>query len=62
MHRHVFVMYPTFIPQAANQVRKLYKMFIDVDATQIEVNPLGETDDGRGNASTYNIPWARCLF
>ena len=24
-------------------------MFVDVDATQIEVNPLGETDDGRGN-------------
>lgn len=32
---------------AADQIRKLYKMFVDVDATQIEVNPLGETDDGR---------------
>lgn len=34
--------------QASDQVSKLYKMFIDVDATQIEINPFVETPDGRG--------------
>ncbi|XP_060578648.1 succinate--CoA ligase [GDP-forming] subunit beta, mitochondrial-like [Ruditapes philippinarum] len=32
---------------ASDQVLKLYKMFIDVDATQIEINPFVETPDGR---------------
>ena len=41
----------TSLFQAADQIGKLYKMFVDVDATQIEVNPLGETDDGRGKYS-----------
>ena len=34
--------------QAAVQIEKLYELFISRDATQVEVNPLGETDDGRG--------------
>ena len=29
-------------------MQKLYEMFIDVDAVQVEINPLGETKDGRG--------------
>ncbi|XP_076350109.1 succinate--CoA ligase [GDP-forming] subunit beta, mitochondrial-like isoform X2 [Tachypleus tridentatus] len=33
--------------QAANQIKKLYELFIKVDATQIEINPFGETPDGR---------------
>ena len=45
---------PVLFSQAANQIRKLYKMFIDVDATQIEVNPFGETDDGRGMYAIIN--------
>ncbi|XP_052781328.1 succinate--CoA ligase [GDP-forming] subunit beta, mitochondrial-like [Mya arenaria] len=32
---------------ASEQVQKLYKMFIDVDATQIEINPFAETPCGR---------------
>lgn len=32
---------------ASDQVAKLYKMFVDVDATQIEINPFVETPDGR---------------
>lgn len=36
------------IPTAAEQVKRLYELFIQVDATQIEINPLGETKDGRG--------------
>ncbi|XP_005110205.1 succinate--CoA ligase [GDP-forming] subunit beta, mitochondrial [Aplysia californica] len=33
--------------QAAEQMRKLYELFLKVDATQIEINPFGETDDGK---------------
>jgi succinyl-CoA synthetase beta subunit len=31
---------------AAKQMEGLYNMFIDVDATQVEINPLAETCDG----------------
>ncbi|XP_064632081.1 succinate--CoA ligase [GDP-forming] subunit beta, mitochondrial-like isoform X1 [Lineus longissimus] len=33
--------------QASDQIKKLYELFIKVDATQVEINPFGETDDGR---------------
>ena len=33
------------IPQAVDTIKKLYKIFIDKDATQIEINPLSETND-----------------
>ncbi|CAB3987289.1 succinate-- ligase [GDP-forming] subunit beta, mitochondrial-like [Paramuricea clavata] len=33
--------------EAAVQIERLYELFIARDATQVEVNPLGETDDGR---------------
>ena len=29
-------------------MERLYKMFIDVDAVQVEINPLGETKNGQG--------------
>uniref|UniRef100_H2Z0G1 Succinate--CoA ligase [GDP-forming] subunit beta, mitochondrial n=1 Tax=Ciona savignyi TaxID=51511 RepID=H2Z0G1_CIOSA len=32
--------------KAADQIMKLYKLFISVDATQVEINPLGETPTG----------------
>ncbi|KAH3819549.1 succinate--CoA ligase [GDP-forming] subunit beta, mitochondrial-like [Dreissena polymorpha] len=35
------------LEKAADQVMKLYEMFIDVDATQIEINPFAETPCGR---------------
>lgn len=34
--------------EAADQIKKLYKLFEDVDATQVEINPFGETTDGKG--------------
>uniref|UniRef100_H2LVA4 succinate--CoA ligase (GDP-forming) n=1 Tax=Oryzias latipes TaxID=8090 RepID=H2LVA4_ORYLA len=34
--------------QAADQIKKLYDLFLKVDATQVEVNPLGETPQGQG--------------
>lgn len=33
--------------KAAYQIQRLYELFSKVDATQIEINPLAETDDGR---------------
>ena len=38
---------------AALQIKRLYNLFIGVDATQVEVNPFGETPDGQGNCSSY---------
>lgn len=33
---------------ASQQMQNLYKLFIKVDATQVEINPFGETKDGKG--------------
>jgi len=30
---------------AANQIKNLWKMFLKIDATQVEINPLAETSD-----------------
>merc|ERR1719362_1717890 len=32
--------------QCAEQVKRLYKMFLEVDCLQLEINPLAETPDG----------------
>uniref|UniRef100_A0A6F9DU70 Succinate--CoA ligase [GDP-forming] subunit beta, mitochondrial n=1 Tax=Phallusia mammillata TaxID=59560 RepID=A0A6F9DU70_9ASCI len=32
---------------AAEQIKRLYTLFIDVDATQVEINPFGETREGQ---------------
>lgn len=34
--------------QAADQIKRLYDLFLKVDATQVEVNPFGETPEGQG--------------
>ncbi|XP_073086976.1 succinate--CoA ligase [GDP-forming] subunit beta, mitochondrial isoform X2 [Manis javanica] len=33
--------------QAADQIKKLYNLFLKIDATQVEVNPFGETPQGQ---------------
>uniref|UniRef100_A0A8C1QTF5 Succinate--CoA ligase [GDP-forming] subunit beta, mitochondrial n=2 Tax=Cyprinus carpio TaxID=7962 RepID=A0A8C1QTF5_CYPCA len=38
---------PELIFKAANQIKRLYDLFLKVDATQVEVNPLGETPEGQ---------------
>jgi len=35
------------VDQAAQQMNRLYDLFIKSDATQVEINPFVETDDGR---------------
>ena len=39
---------PVHFSQAAEQIKLLYKLFLKVDATQVEINPFGETPDGKG--------------
>lgn len=36
-----------YLEEARNQILKLYNLFLKVDATQVEVNPFGQTPDGR---------------
>ncbi|GBF67112.1 succinate--CoA ligase [ADP-forming] subunit beta [Trichophyton mentagrophytes] len=33
------------VPEAVDTIKKLYKVFMEKDATQIEINPLSETSD-----------------
>lgn len=35
------------IPEAAETIKNLYKVFVERDATQIEINPLSETKDNK---------------
>lgn len=37
--------------QAAEQIKKLYNPFLKIDATQVEVNPFGETPEGQGKTN-----------
>jgi succinyl-CoA synthetase beta subunit len=40
----------TGIEQAADTFMKLYKLFIEKDATQVEINPMSETSDHQGKS------------
>ncbi|XP_023946340.2 succinate--CoA ligase [GDP-forming] subunit beta, mitochondrial [Bicyclus anynana] len=35
------------VSKCAEEIKKLWQLFLKVDATQLEINPLVETDDGR---------------
>ncbi|XP_034841234.1 succinate--CoA ligase [GDP-forming] subunit beta, mitochondrial [Maniola hyperantus] len=35
------------VNKCAEEIKKLWQLFLKVDATQLEINPLVETDDGR---------------
>lgn len=37
----------SLVDKAADEIFKLWKLFLKVDAVQIEINPLAETDDGQ---------------
>lgn len=45
---HQVISLPLWPLQAADQIKRLYDLFLKVDATQVEVNPLGETPEGQG--------------
>lgn len=36
------------LEEATNQIKRLYELFLKVDATQVEINPFGETPKGQG--------------
>lgn len=48
--------------QAADQIKKLYELFLKVDATQVEVNPFGETPQGQGEKEQLCFPNPRDLY
>lgn len=35
------------VPEAVQQMHNIYKLFLGLDATQVEINPLAETDDAK---------------
>ena len=39
-----------WLSQAADQFENIYSAFVKFDALQIEINPLAETPDGRGES------------
>ena len=48
--------------QAAGQIKSLYQLFCGVDATQVEINPLGETSEGKGqNWESVRNPDFPCI-
>jgi hypothetical protein len=44
-------------PQAQTQIENLYKLFLAVDATQVEINPFGETPQGEGLLAHDIVPF-----
>jgi len=46
--------------EAARQIQRLYGLFLKVDATQVEINPFGETPDGQGNC--HSSPFSVSLL
>lgn len=50
---HQVIPVPLWALQAADQIKRLYDLFLKVDATQVEVNPLGETPEGQGTLCVF---------
>lgn len=42
------------VEEASEQMQNLYELFLDVDATQVEINPFGLTPQNQGKDSTSN--------
>jgi succinyl-CoA synthetase beta subunit len=36
------------VTEASDQMQNLYQLFLDVDATQVEINPFGLTPQNKG--------------
>ncbi|XP_077889757.1 succinate--CoA ligase [GDP-forming] subunit beta, mitochondrial isoform X3 [Ictidomys tridecemlineatus] len=48
--------------QAADQIKKLYNLFLKIDATQVEVNPFGETPEGQVNGAGLAMATCDIIF
>jgi succinyl-CoA synthetase beta subunit len=38
------------VAEASEQMQNLYQLFLDVDATQVEINPFGLTPQNKGTS------------
>nr|KAF6311265.1 succinate-CoA ligase GDP-forming subunit beta [Myotis myotis] len=48
--------------QAADEIKKLYHLFLKIDATQVEVNPFGETPEGQVNGAGLAMATCDIIF
>ncbi|XP_061252423.1 succinate--CoA ligase [GDP-forming] subunit beta, mitochondrial isoform X2 [Bos javanicus] len=48
--------------EAADQIKKLYNLFLKIDATQVEVNPFGETPEGQVNGAGLAMATCDIIF
>lgn len=46
---------PNLVDEAAENMIKLYNLFLKYDATMIEINPMVEDASGVGNVSSIHI-------
>lgn len=44
---------PNVVDSAAENMVKLYNLFLKYDATMVEINPMVEDSDGAGKVSSF---------
>lgn len=52
---------PNVVDSAAENMVKLYNLFLKYDATMVEINPMVEDSDGAGTASSFIQHWL-CVY
>ena len=45
------------VAEASEQMQNLYELFVDVDATQVEINPFGLTPQNQGTEKEKATPF-----
>lgn len=45
--------HPACVDQAKEIINKLYKLFIDSDCTMVEINPMAEDVNGKGDQFAF---------
>lgn len=58
---HYFTLRSRFSLQAADILLKLYELFVKLDATQIEINPMVEDNTGKGSVP-FDVWFACTIF
>lgn len=53
---------PNIVDSAAENMVKLYNLFLKYDATMVEINPMVEDSDGSGKVSFFNQTLMIYLF
>lgn len=52
---------PNVVDSAAENMVKLYNLFLKYDATMVEINPMVEDSDGAGKVSSFIKHWL-CIY